>query len=162
MSPDPVRSDGLLIDTNLVVLLVVGTVSLDRITVFKRTSKYSKSDYDLLVRIIKLARKPLYTVAHVLAEVSNLTVLSGAERLQARRVLKGIVADLLEPGIASVRAADAREYESLGLVDAAIATVAREHNCAVLTDDLDLYVSLARQNIEAFNFAHLQAQEWQV
>jgi hypothetical protein len=40
--------------------------------------------------------EPLYTVAHVLAEVSNLTDLRGPERLLARRVLKETVSLLKE------------------------------------------------------------------
>jgi hypothetical protein len=63
---------GLLIDTNLLVLFVVGSVNPNRIETFKRTSKYSPRDYDLLVRVMERWGS-LYTVAHVLAEVSNLT-----------------------------------------------------------------------------------------
>jgi hypothetical protein len=33
---------------------------------------------------------------------------------------------------------------------------------AVLTDNLDLYVTLLNLGIYAFNFTHLQALEWQV
>jgi len=51
-------------------------------------------------------------------------------------------------------------YEDLGLVDAAIAALARDHNCAVLTDDLDLYLSLSRDNIKAHNFTHLRERAW--
>lgn len=158
----PSLGTGLLIDTNLLVLFIVGTVNRNRIGKFKRTSKYSKDDYDLLVRVLERSARPLYTVAHVLAEVSNLTALTGPERLQARHVLKETVATLREPEMASIRAAGAREYEALGLVDAAIATVARENKCAVLTDDLDLYLALNRDGIEVFNFTYFQASEWQV
>ena len=162
-SPTHSLSSRLLIDTNLLVLFVVGTVNRNRIATFKRTSKYTKQDYDLLVRALNdLTKPPLYTVAHVLAEVSNLTVLSGPERLRARHVLKQTLTALREPEMTSVRAAEALEYERLGLVDAAIATVARENKCAVLTDDLDLYLALLKQGIEAFNFWHLRAREWQV
>jgi predicted nucleic acid-binding protein len=153
---------GLLIDTNLLVLFIVGSVNRNRIDNFKRTSKYSKEDFDLLLGVISGLGKPLYTVAHVLAEVSNLTVLQGPERLLARQVLKATVAVLKEPEMESVRASDAKEYPALGLVDAAIATVARENDCAVLTDDLDLYVALINRGIPTFNFTHLQAREWQV
>jgi hypothetical protein len=103
---------------------------------------------------------PLYTVAHVLAEVSNLTDLPGVEGLQARHVLKQTIFLLNEVGMPSTRATGHRLYEGLGLVDAAIAAVARDHNCAVLTDDLDLYLSLSRENVNVFNFTHLRAAAW--
>jgi predicted nucleic acid-binding protein len=150
---------GLLIDTNLLVLYVVGAVNRDRIKTFKRTSRYSKADYELLVRVIGQF-EPLFTVAHVLAEVSNLTDLPGFERSQARSVLKNAIGLLTEPEMPSQRAVDDPLYEALGLVDAAIGAVARASGCKVLTDDLDLYLHLCRDGVEALNFAHLQAASW--
>ena len=61
----------------------------------------------------------------------------------------------------SAQAAEDSLYEGLGLVDAAIAAVAREHRCTVLTDDLDLYLMLQRDKLEAVNFTHLRARIWE-
>jgi predicted nucleic acid-binding protein len=152
---------GLLIDTNLLVLFVVGGVNRDRIESFKRTRQYSKTDYQLLLRVLD-GFEPLYTLAHVMAEVSNLTDLTGRERLQARQLLKETLTILREPEMPSVRAAQSAPYESLGLVDAAIAALAREYKCTVLTDDLDLYLALSREGIMALNFAHLRERNWGV
>jgi hypothetical protein len=41
------RANGLLVDTNLLVLLIVGLVNRDRISRFKRTTGYSSADSDL-------------------------------------------------------------------------------------------------------------------
>jgi len=60
--------------------------------------------------------------------------------------------------ISTVQAVQEPSYWSLGLVDAAIVSVAREHSCAVLTDDLDLYLRLQRDGVVAINFTHLRAQ----
>ncbi len=155
----PSDRSGLLIDTNLLVLYTVGTVNQSRIENFKRTCQYSERDYGLLLRVIQKIT-PLYTVAHVMAEVSNLTDMSGPERLLARHVLKEMLSILQEPEMPSARAARSNRYESHGLADAAIATIALEHKCAVLTDDLDLYIALAREGISAINFNHVRAQEW--
>ena len=138
---DSGTSAGLLVDTNLLVLYAVGTVNRNRIETFKRTRQYTKADYDLLVRVLTHF-EPLYTVAHVLAEVSNLTDLPGAERLLARLVLKETIFVLSEADMSSARAAEDRLYQDHGLVDAAIGAVARTHKCAVLTDDHELYVRL--------------------
>jgi len=153
------RTGGLLVDTNLLVLFAIGAVSRNRIEQFKRTRQYTKGDYDLLLRVFQQC-KQLYTVAHVLAEVSNLTDLPGPERQQARQVLKETILLLNETEMPSIRAAEHRLYKGLGLVDAAIATVAHDYNCAVLTDDLDLYLALIRENVPAFNFTHLRAAAW--
>ncbi|MBL0156761.1 MAG: hypothetical protein IPP47_06610 [Bryobacterales bacterium] len=150
---------GLLIDTNLLVLFVVGTVNPDRISNFKRTSRYTHSDFDLLCRVIGYFT-PLYTLPHVMAEVSNLTDMTGPERLMARLVLKAALETLQEPAVPSILACQNGYYQRLGLVDAAIAAASQEQRCAVLTDDLDLYVALAQQGTAVFNFAHLQAANW--
>ena len=156
---DSAGSAGILVDTNLLVLFAVGTVNRDRIETFKRTRQYTGADYDLLVRVLaKFA--PLYTVAHVLAEVSNLTDLPGIERQQSRRVLKETISLLNETEMSSARASEDPLYQHLGLVDAAIGAVARAHNCAVLTDDHDLYVRLVEDNVIAFNFTHVRARVW--
>jgi len=148
---------GLLVDTNLLVLLAVGTVNRNRIETFKRTRQYTENDFDLLVRVLNNFER-LFTVAHVLAEVSNLTDLPGAERLQARLVLKATISLLQEADLTSTRAAEDILYRDLGLVDAAIGAVARANNCAVVTDDLDLYLRLSRDEVRVFNFTHLRAQ----
>ena len=155
------RRAGLLIDTNLLVLFVVGSVNPDRIERFKRTSQYTRSDYQLLLRVLDRF-EPLYTSAHVMAEVSNLTDLTGGERLLARRKLKDMLAILQEPWMPSVRAAQSARYESLGLTDAAIMALAREHKCAVLTADFNLYQALSGDGIPVLNFAHLQELSWGV
>lgn len=148
---------GLLIDSNLLVLFAVGSVNRRRIEQCKRTRKYRAADFDLLIRFLEPWTK-LYTLPHVLAEVSNLVDLSGTERIQARQILKKTISLLTEVQIMSAHAAENRAYERLGLVDAAIAAVARENNCTVLTDGLDLYLMLQRDQVDAVNFTHLRAR----
>jgi hypothetical protein len=152
---------GLLIDTNLLVPLIAGSVNLNRVESFKRTRKYNRADFNLLLRVIDKF-KPLYTLAHVMAEVSNLTDLTGLERMRALQTLKSLLTILKEPVMASLQAAQNKSYGAHGLVDAAIASLASDTKCTVLTDDLDLYLALSREGIEVLNFTHLQAREWGV
>ena len=102
MSGVPERG-GLLIDTNLVVLFAVGTVNRKRIEAFKRTRQYTEADFDLLLRLLDRPG-PVYTTPHILAEVSNLTDLSGPERVTVRQVLKQAISQLNEIHLASVEA----------------------------------------------------------
>lgn len=159
-SPGWNLADGLLVDANLLILYTVGLVRPDRIDGFKRTSRYDRDSFELLARVMARFKK-IYTVAHVMAEVSNLTDLSGRERLEARRILASAIAIFHEPHVPSRRAAGASLYEDLGLTDSAISVVARETRCTVLTDDLDLYLSLAREKLAVVNFTHLRQLEWQ-
>ena len=151
--------DGLLVDTNLLVLLAVGNVNRNRIETFKRTRRYTTQDYDLLIRVLGKFKR-LLTVAHVLAEVSNLTDLSGEERLEARRVVKDTISNMYEVEMSSTKASEDSIYLKHGLTDAAIGAVAREQNCAVLTDDLALYLRLGGEGLPVINFSHLRALNW--
>lgn len=152
------RQPGVLVDTNLLVLLVVGAVNPRRIETFKRTRKYCSQDYDLLVQVLGKFDS-IYTVPHVMAEVSNLTDLGGPESLLARRALREIVKVCKEATIPCNLAVEEDLFERLGLTDAAIASAAREHGCAVLTDDFDLYEALSRTKTEVHNFTHWRTRE---
>ena len=150
------RGQGVLADTNLLVLYVVGSVNRKRIETFKRTRQYRSQDYDLLKGVLERFNS-VYTLAHIMAEVSNLTDLPGPELLLARRVLRDTIKVYHEVPLPSDKAVEEQSFERLGLTDAAIACAAREHNCAVLTDDLNLYLSLSKDQTEVYNFAHMRA-----
>jgi rRNA-processing protein FCF1 len=149
------RRTRLLVDSNLLVLLVVGRVNPDRIARFKRTCQFSRQDYDLL-RAFVSSFESLYTLTHIMAEVSNLCDLTGQERLLARRVMTEMLCRLNEPSIPSRQAAEEVGFIKLGLTDAAIIAASREHKCSVLTSDFALYQTLWRAGLPAINFAHLQ------
>ena len=153
-------TSGLIVDANLLVLYIVGSVNRDRIENFKRTRQYKASDYDLLVDVMG-KYQPLYSVAHDLAEVSNLTDLAGEERMHARRILSDTFSLLTEVDIRSERAAQDPLYQELGLTDAAIGAIARSNGCTVLTDDLSLYLRLSKDHVDVVNFTHLLAAKWE-
>lgn len=65
------RANGVLVDTNLMVLLLVGRAHKRRIREHKRTSDYTVRDYDLLEQLIAEFQR-IVTTPHVLTEISNL------------------------------------------------------------------------------------------
>lgn len=152
---------GVLVDTNLLVLFIVGCVNRDRISRFRRTAKYTETDFDLLVQVMESFQRR-YTLAHVLAEVSNLTQLSGSEGDRARNILRETISIFDERPIPSAVAATYPHYQRLGLTDAAIAIVARDVDCAVLTDDVSLWLTISAEGRAALNFAHIQEKAWGV
>lgn len=149
---------GVLIDTNLLILLIVGTVNRNRIQNFKRTNQYTPEHYDFLVGILNHFQQ-WFTVAHVMAEVSNLTDLSGSERTMARQLLKQTISTMTEAEMPSRLAAEDTLYNNLGLTDAAIAAVVRARRCTLLTDDLDLFLAATRE-VSALKFSHLWSRAW--
>src|SRR4051794_28125217 len=84
------RAKGVLLDTNLLVLLLVGSVNKHRILNFKRTGNFSIEDYDLLARLIRRFSK-LITTPHLLSQASDLTDLPGKELYAIREQFKLLV-----------------------------------------------------------------------
>ncbi len=80
-------ASSLLIDTNLLVLLVVGVVDRKLISTHKRTKTFTESDFDLLVSVLKRFNE-IWITSHCLAETSNL--LKHAPDKTAYRLLAGL------------------------------------------------------------------------
>ena len=77
------RGSGLVVDTNLLLLFLIGRTNKNRISRFKRTQAYTIEDFDLLDRFMA-EFKTLITTPHVLTEVSNLGKLQGQDREDIR------------------------------------------------------------------------------
>ena len=88
------RSKGVLVDTNLLVLYLIGQVNRKRILSFKRTQTYTLDDFDLLARLIAWFGK-LVTTPHILTQASDLADLKGKEFVDVRRLFRTTV-DLME------------------------------------------------------------------
>jgi len=148
------RQHGLLIDANLLVLYMIGTVNKSRITKFKRTEKYTARDFEALRSILaQFAR--VITTPHILTEVSNLARPLGKEQAAFSRAFSRWIDAADERFEASREIARQPLFARLGLTDAAVASATRKE-MLVLTDDLDLYLALARAGADCINFSHIR------
>ncbi len=145
---------GLLVDSNLLLLLLVGRTEPERVELFKRTKdRLNRGDYDLLETFVERFSRVL-TTAHILTEVSNLGALKGEVLSRFRSAMSSGIAlmDELHRDSKSVSAHSA--FKRLGLADAAIMTLCSK--TLVLTDDAALFVSLHGEGIDAINFNHIR------
>ena len=147
------RAAGLLVDTNLFVLYLVGKTNKSRILNFKRTQAYSIRDFELLNSLIVQFRV-LFTTPHVLTEVSNLATLQGKERRVLHQHFRHAVAGMIELYQESRVLIHDVAFDRLGLTDTAIAADSRDF--LVLTDDLDLSITLMSRGIDVINFNHIR------
>jgi hypothetical protein len=152
------RAKGVLVDTNLLVLFLVGTVNRQRILNFKRTGEFTIEDYNLLVRLIDWFGK-LIATPHVLSQVSDLTDLTGDELNEIRELFKVLVENIEESYDTSRLLVGDPAFKRLGLTDAAIATVC-SRGVLVLTADAQLHVTLQDRDIDALNFNHIRPLGW--
>lgn len=146
---------GLIIDSNLLLLYVVGACDRTLVGRHKRTSAFTEGDFDWITKHVEGA-STLFVTPHILAEVSNLSAygLSGSKLDVVRGALRDKCLPLLiEEHVPAVGVAGDEGFLRLGLTDAGIAGLAaRGHT--VLTDDLDLYLHLCSRGVEAVNFNH--------
>src|SRR5688572_366905 len=64
---------GVVIDTNLLLLLLIGLYDITQIEKHKRIKKYSKSDYDKLLILIRHFSDKIFTTTNIVTEVCNLS-----------------------------------------------------------------------------------------
>lgn len=151
----PAARKALLVDTNLLVLLVVGMADPRQIDRFNRTRAYTRADFELLAEFVN-EFELLVTTPHVMTETSNLAgQLAEPLRGRALAVLAGLIVQSDERYYPSATLASEPVYLQLGLTDTAVAHAARDR-VAVLTDDLPLYGRLASSGADVFNFNHVR------
>ena len=152
------RAKGVLVDTNLLVLYLVGTVNRRRVLNFKRTGDFATEDYDLLVRLIDWFGK-LIATPHVLSQVSDLTDLTGNELAEVRALFKLLVEQIEERYDGSRSLVGDPAFERFGLTHAAVATVC-SRGILVLTTDSRLQLALQERDIDSLNFNHVRPLAW--
>jgi len=143
-----------LLDTNLLVLLIIGSTSEAHIAKHKRTKSYDVESFRLLRDTLLVNFTNFVTTPHVLAETSAL-VRQCAEPLRrdVTETLGRWASESQERHRPAAEVVRMPEYVRIGLTDAAlIAQVADE--MVLLTDDLQLYLEAARAGIQAENFTH--------
>lgn len=149
------RSTGILLDTNLLLLYLIGLLDPDRIERFKRTEKFSYEDYQILRRIMR-PFKIIRTLPHVLAEVNSLSGQLHSNILASfREKFKAQIELFEEESPTSINASQRREFRYLGLTDAAI-ILESIGKWLVLTDDLPLYVALNKAGVDVLNFTAIR------
>lgn len=146
------RPAGAFIDTNLLVLLVVGSVDRKAVAKHRRTQTFTAEDYDRLLDAIAEMGRRVFVTPNTLTETSNLLKQSRDARFHAR--LQFLIEQSEEVVVASADAARARSFARLGLTDAALLEAVSAER-PLLTVDLDLFAAaLAKDAAAALNFNH--------
>jgi len=152
------RCEGLLIDSNLLLLLFVGLRDRNRIQKFKRTAQFTISDFERLAAFIGRF-KEVVTTPSILTEVSNLLgQLPDSLKYSFYQNFAHALSDLHEHYTPSQQLRNEKAFPKFGLTDTAILQAA-SGKYLVLTDDFRLTQYLLSQNITVINFNQLRAFE---
>lgn len=152
---------GLLLDTNLFVLLVIGLINRKEIQENKRTKAYTTEDFDILFKFIESFQKIVVT-PQILAETSNLTdvfnkELKAAPFLVIKRLLQeGLFNEEVLPSIEIVQTPGFKQY---GLTDSGLVEVAAG-KYLILTDDLKVAAYAYSRSADIINFNHIRELVW--
>ncbi|HEX5504343.1 MAG TPA: hypothetical protein VFW96_17085 [Thermomicrobiales bacterium] len=158
---------GIIVDTNLLLLLLVGGLDRALIARFKRTrALFIADDYPAVAAVVDSFQRVL-TTPHILAEVSNFV---GNAPEDWRRGLYTVLANALAPPNSAIALLDERytrgaelvrdhAFSLFGLTDAGIGHLARDRYL-VFTVDAPLADYLGRIGVAALNYNHIRGLAW--
>ncbi len=151
------RQSGLLLDTNLLLVLIAGQHNPAWIGARRRLREYTANDLRTLRRFVARFDR-LITTPAILGEVSNLAVYAAYdnERADFFATFRAMIAILAERYPHSAEVADLLAFGRLGLTDASIEQIAEHRHAFVLSDDFDLVRLLHDRDLPAINFNHLR------
>jgi hypothetical protein len=143
-----------ILDTNLLLLLIVGTTCPSYIKKHKRLRAYSQDDFILLEKLISRASKIIIT-PNTLTETSNLARhISDPAKTHISKVFRAAIIDTDEIYLPSKIVVEEDEFFRLGLTDCILLHHASGGSHTLLTADLDLYLAAACRGYTAVNFNH--------
>lgn len=147
------------LDTNLLVLFVVGLTNPTYIDRHRRTRQlFVHRDFRLLEHLL-LQAADLLLMPNVLSETSNLLRQGahGAMQAEIDLAFRALVIAKPEIYVPSRRAAGNASFARLGLTDAALLSLERP-DCVIVTTDHGLHATALHLGLLSVNFTHLQAE----
>lgn len=152
-----------LLDTNLLLLLLIGSIDRGLLDTNKRVRNYSEQEFVLLTEFLREAES-LMTTQHVNAQTSDLgaSSLAGKYRTIFLTLLRAIhipdVTTILSVKADEmpqpIRSLDPDIFDHLGVADAGLIRAALESKSILFTDDLQLYLRAQRHGVDVVNFSH--------
>ena len=146
-----------LIDTNLLLLLIVGLNDKKLISKHKRTKNFIPEDFDLLSEVLS-GYEELWVTSHCFAEVSNLIKQTNEKQAKELMAYLSIFATKTkESHIPKEIIFENKMLPRLGVADTGILVKAKRVNC-VITVDLNLYIEILKKGYKVINFNHLRTE----
>lgn len=149
------NASGVVVDSNLLLLLVVGLAGEKYIAKHKRLAEYTVEDFRLLIQSISCVERVIVT-PNTLTETSNfLGHIAEPDRSYLFTVFGEFIGNADEKYYESGKSSRRVEFPRLGLTDSAILEAVSDAN-PLLTVDLDLYLAALDTGGNAMNFNHMR------
>jgi hypothetical protein len=150
---------GILIDTNILLMYVIGSYDKELIPRFKRTSEFAIEDYDTLLSLLVHFERHVAT-PNILTEVNSLSgQLGEPARSECFKLFAEKVLLIDEQYIESRLITNKEGFIKFGLTDIGIMSLAKG-KYLVLTDDFRLSQFLQTRGSDVINFNHVRLFGW--
>ncbi len=154
--PETVK--GIIIDTNLLLLFLIGLFDKNQIEKVRRIRTYSIDDFEKIIKLIDFYNKEVTVTSNILTEICNLSDGFNIEsKYEFFKFLEGFQSKLTEhqePSYSIIQNNQTAFYK-FGISDASIVNLAKE-KYLVITDDLSLYHFISSKSFAALNYNHLR------
>jgi rRNA-processing protein FCF1 len=160
------KTKGIIVDTNLLILYIVGFYNIDYIERFARVKnkKYSKEDFGALARLISLF-KVIFVTPQILAELSNLSFKNEKNRDFEDDNFNGYLVEVIriitgakENFSPKEKLMDIAQFCKFGFTDISILDLAQQERLPVITDDLRLHHLLINLGVDSLNMNTIRTQ----
>lgn len=148
-----------ILDTNLLILLLIGIFEENYIADCQLTSKYNIDDYKLLVQILGYFDVGIITTPHIIAEISNLSrmKITNHKLDYYFQVLINRLNSFQEEhvNLGTLLNQQVQLLIRLGFPDMSILETAKNIKATIITDDMDLHLHAITNKIPAVNFTNV-------
>ena len=152
---------GLIIDTNILILFFIGVYDPSCIKDCKRTAGYTINDFEILKEFLNCFKGlKIYITPHIISEISNLSITSGSNSSRLHGYVSRVVELIKETNeshieIYSLLRLDLTLIEQFGFTELGLIELSKRKNIPILTDDGRLY-NYASGQTDVFNFNHIK------
>lgn len=150
------KKEGVILDTNLLLLYLIGSYDVDYICQFKRTCMYDVNDFRWLRNFIHNFDSVIVT-PQVLGELWNFVEKIRKDRFS--RFLDVTIPRLIglcEHYIEKELIIEETCFRYVGVTDTSLICSGKQRKCLVITDDLRSYSYYLSNGVEAININHLR------
>ncbi len=145
------KRNGVLVDTNILLLYIVGSLDISLIRNFKRTANFSEKDFEIVSKFIDYFDLKI-TTPHVLTEVSDFI----DNRQDLQYVLKVHIENTKEIFLDSLELSKKDTFLKFGLADTSV-TYSAKDSYLIFTDDRPLYGFLTNSQVDAVNLDQVRS-----
>ncbi len=152
------KNKTVILDTNILLVYLVGRVNPEQIEKFNRTnSRYCAEDFEVLDNLLSKFTK-FATTPNILTEVSNLGgQLSGDVKVAFFNLLSIFIQETNEQYISSSEISKDMLFVKFGITDRGIFELVKTEKYLVITDDRKLAGNLENYSINFNNLRDLRA-----